>query len=159
MNPDFTGRGLGALETTMLDKLEEVARLVTIGYKPGEIGKQVGVGTVRASQLVREAKKRGLVELLQAERNRVTRKMEETRVKLAEEAFKVLQKRLAFAASQDGEAIKPRDIKDALSALAKTEHTAEFQKAQLQQAPVQVAIFNQADIKRAEGESKVIFGD
>jgi len=158
MNPSFSGRGVGAIECTTPDRLEEVARLVTIGYKPGEIGQSLGITTVRARQLVLKAKAEGLVEVLQAERNRVARKMDDTRAKIAEVAFQALQKRLKYVVGKDGSDIDARDMKEAREALELTEYTSEFIKPTGQQASVQVAIFNGADVEKASKASEVVLG-
>lgn len=120
---EFEGRSLGALEVTTPDRLQEVARLVVQGWKPGEIGRALGITQVRASGMVVEAKAQGLVDVLQAGRNQTIKEMTDRRRGIAERGLAIVKKRLDGIQRKQPSKIDARDMKDTFEALDITEHT------------------------------------
>ncbi len=158
---EFEGRAKGALEVTHDDRLSEVARLASQGYKPGEIGSAMGLTTVRASELVKNARQLGLIDFFHEGRNQTTREMSERRTSVARRSFELLQKRLNYAYKKKAEDIDARDVDDAFKALDMTEH--KFRESKGGNTVVQttgpVAVFSAEDLQRAAGVSQRILAE
>jgi len=154
------GRKAGGTDITTEDRLQEAARLVAQGYKPGEIGAALGVGGQQASVLIRKAKEAGLVDVLQASRNKVTREMAERRGRIARGALKIIEKRLNHVNTKDGEEISSRDVNDAFRALDATEFVpSKEQGSPIIQTTGPVGVFTGGEMQRADSVSRKILGE
>jgi transposase len=156
------GRGKGRLESTTSDRLFEIARLVSQGYKIAEIAGMLQLSVAWTRGLIKDARHKGLIDQFHEGRNRTTRAMTERREKVAERAFEIIQKRLNHVKTKKAADINARDVDDSFRALSITEHTAENKdsgRGTVVQTTGPVAIFSAEDLQKAAGVSTRILRD